>query len=96
MANMKEAIILIRESWKMVSNQTIHNCLKKAGILECAEKKEKIDKLIQKEVSKYTYELDTELKLVNREEFFRISEVRLYRFIDEILLLMAIKKVLTF
>ena len=25
MANMKEAIILIRESWKMVSNQTIYS-----------------------------------------------------------------------
>jgi hypothetical protein len=25
MPNIKEAIILIREAWKLVSNQTIHN-----------------------------------------------------------------------
>ena len=29
----------------MVSNQTIHNCCKKAGILESSEKKEEIDKI---------------------------------------------------
>jgi hypothetical protein len=45
MPNMKEAIILIREAWKMVSNQTIYNCwyLKKAGIIDCEEKEEEID-----------------------------------------------------
>ena len=46
MPNMKEAIILIRESWKLVSSQTIHNCWKKAGILECEEKVEEIDCII--------------------------------------------------
>ena len=40
MPNMKEAIILIREAWKMVSNQTIYNCWKKAVIIKCAEKEE--------------------------------------------------------
>ena len=53
MPNMKEAIILIRESWKMVSNQTIYNCWKKTGIIEFAEKEEEIDCLIEKEVTKY-------------------------------------------
>jgi hypothetical protein len=68
MPNMKEAIILIREAWKMVSNQTIYNCWKKAGILDCEEKEEEIDCLIEKEVTKYTYALDEQLKLINREE----------------------------
>ena len=71
MPNMKEAIILIREAWKMVSNQTIYNCWKKAGILDCEEKEEEIDCLIEKEVTKYTYALDEQLKLINREEFFK-------------------------
>ena len=47
MPNMKEAIILIRESWKMVSNQTIYNCWKKAGIIDFEEKGEEIDSLIE-------------------------------------------------
>ena len=29
----------------MASKQTLHNCWEKAGILECAEKKEEIDKI---------------------------------------------------
>jgi len=36
----KEAIILIREAWKMVSNQRIYNCWKKEGIIDCEEKEE--------------------------------------------------------
>jgi hypothetical protein len=71
MPNMKEAIILIREAWKMVSNQTIYNCWKKAGIIDCEEKEEEIDCLIEKEVTKYTYALDEQLKMINREEFFK-------------------------
>ena len=43
MPNMKEAIILIRE----VSNQTIYNCWKKAGIIDCEEKEEEIGCLIE-------------------------------------------------
>jgi hypothetical protein len=38
-------VILIREAWKMVSNQAIYNCwyLKKAGIIDYEEKDEEID-----------------------------------------------------
>ena len=59
-----EAIILIREACKMVSNQTIYNCWKKAGILDCEEKEEEIDCLIEKGVTKYTYALDEHLKMI--------------------------------
>ena len=57
MPNMKEAIILIREAWKMVSNQTIYNCwyLKKAGIIDCEEKEIEIDCLIEKELIILSY-----------------------------------------
>jgi hypothetical protein len=34
-------------------------------------KEEEIDCLIEKEVTKYTYALDEQLKLINREEFFK-------------------------
>ena len=64
MPNMKEVFILIRESWKLVSSQTIHNCWKKAGILECAEKIEEIDCIIEKEVTKYKHALDEELNFM--------------------------------
>ena len=45
--------------------------MEKAGILVCAEKIEEIDCIIDKEVTKYTHALDEELKLINREEFFK-------------------------
>ena len=67
---MKEAIILIRESWKMISIQKIYNCWKKAGIIECAEKEKEIDCLIEKEVTKFTFALDEQLKIINRDGFF--------------------------
>jgi len=38
MPYMKEALVLIREAWKMVSNKTIYNCWKNAGIIDCEEK----------------------------------------------------------
>jgi hypothetical protein len=41
MPNMKEAIILIKEARKMVSNQ--YYCWKKAGLIDCEEKEEEID-----------------------------------------------------
>ena len=69
MPNMKEAFILIREPWKLVSSQTIHNCWKKAGILECAEKIEEIDCIIDKEVTKYKHALDEQLKLIIEKNF---------------------------
>jgi hypothetical protein len=51
--------------------QTIYNCWKKAGIIDCEEKEEEIDCLIEIEVTKYTYALDEQLKMINREEFFK-------------------------
>jgi hypothetical protein len=39
MPNMKEALVLLREAWKIVSNQTIYNCWKKAGIIDCEIRK---------------------------------------------------------
>ena len=47
-----------------------HCCVKNAGIIDCEEKEEEIDCLIEKEVTKYTYALDKQLKLINREDFF--------------------------
>ncbi len=41
MPNMK-AITLIREAWKMVSNQTIYNCWKKQVFLIVKRKKKKL------------------------------------------------------
>ncbi len=70
MPNMKKANILIREAWTMVSNQSIYNCWKNAGIIGCEEKEEEIDCLIEKEVTKYTYALYEQLQLKNREDFF--------------------------
>jgi hypothetical protein len=35
---MEDAIILIREAWKMASNQNIYNCWKKEVIIDCEEK----------------------------------------------------------
>ena len=67
----------------MVSNQTIYNCWKKAGIIDCEEKE--IYCLIEKEVTKYTYALDEQLKLINREEFlkqFLHPSLRTDEFID--------------
>ena len=47
MPTMKEALILIREAQKMVTNKTINNCWKKAGIIDFEEKGEEIDSLIE-------------------------------------------------
>ena len=55
---MKEALILIREAQKMVTNKTINNCWKKAGIIGCEEKEYDIDCLIEKEVTKYTLAIE--------------------------------------
>ena len=51
--------------------QTINNCWKKLCIIDCEEKEEEIDCLIEKEVTKYTYALDEQLKMINRVEFFK-------------------------
>ena len=57
-------------------NQTINNCWKKLCFIDCEEKEEEekeeeIDCLIEKEVTKYTYALDGQLKMINRVEFFK-------------------------
>jgi hypothetical protein len=87
MPNMKEANILIRKAWKMVSNQTIYNCWKNAGIIDCEEKAKEIDCLIEKKVTKYTYALDEQLKLINREDFFTRRSVEEAISKDEIVVL---------
>ena len=43
--------------------------MEKAGILECAEKIEEIDCIIDKEVTKYKHALDEQLKLIIEKNF---------------------------
>jgi hypothetical protein len=54
-----------------VSKDTIVNCWRKSGLIDCKETREEVENLIEKEKSKYTTELEEELKLIGREAFFK-------------------------
>lgn len=73
MQNLKEAIIMIKESWKKVKKETIVNCWKRAGIIERDENEDdvELERIDREDRLKYTEALDEELKVINREEFFK-------------------------
>ncbi len=50
---------------------TIVNCWRKSGLIDCKETREEVENLMEKEKSKYTTELEEELKLIGREAFFK-------------------------
>jgi hypothetical protein len=52
-----------------VSKDTKVNCWRKSGLIDCNETREEVDNFIEKEKSKYTTELEEELKLIGREAF---------------------------
>ena len=54
-----------------MSKDTIVNCWRKSGLIDCKETREEVENLIEKEKSKYTAELEEELKLIGREAFFK-------------------------
>ena len=54
-----------------MSKDTIVNCWRKSGLIDYNETIEEVEKLIQKEKSKYTTELEEELKMIGREAFFK-------------------------
>ena len=54
-----------------MSTDTIVNCWRKSGLIDCKETREEVENLIEKEKSKYTTELEEELKLIGREAFFK-------------------------
>ena len=54
-----------------MSKDTIVNCWRKSGLIDYNETIEEVEKLIEKEKSKYTTELEEELKMIGREAFFK-------------------------
>jgi Mg/Co/Ni transporter MgtE len=54
-----------------VSKDTIVNCWRKSCLIDCKETREEVENLIEKEKSKYTTELEEELKLIG---LIRINE----------------------
>ena len=54
-----------------MSKDTKVNCLRKSGLIDCNETREEVENLIEKEKSKYTTELEEELKLIG---LIRINE----------------------
>jgi hypothetical protein len=52
-----------------VSKDTKVNCWRKSGLIYCNETREEVENLIEKEKSKYTTELEEEVKLIGREAY---------------------------
>ena len=54
-----------------MTKETIVNCWKKSGLIDNNQSNEELNKIVEKERSKETEELDELLKLIGREAFFK-------------------------
>ena len=52
-----------------MSKDTKVNCWRKSGLIDCNETREEVENLIEEEKSKFTTELEEEVKLIGREAF---------------------------